>query len=74
LPLFGLKRLMRFGPDLALPNMLVDAAIATTPMRGLAAHVYFHRRSARGISFAEFEARIAASAGDGPRPVRSATM
>jgi hypothetical protein len=68
LPRFGLKRLMRLGLDVALPNMLVDAAIATPPMRWLAAHIYFHRRSASGISFAEFEARIAASAGDRPQP------
>ena len=71
LPRFALKRLMRLGLDLPLPNLVVDAAIATAPMRWLAAHVYFHRRSATGISFAEFEARIAASAGAGPRPVRS---
>jgi digeranylgeranylglycerophospholipid reductase len=70
LPRFGLKRLMRIGLDLAPPNMLVDAIIATSPMRWLAAHVYFHRRSANGISFADFEARIAAS-GDSPQPVRS---
>jgi digeranylgeranylglycerophospholipid reductase len=70
LPRFGFKRLMRTGLDLAPPNVLVDAIIATSPMRWLAAHVYFHRRSANGISFADFEARIAA-AGDGPQPVRS---
>jgi hypothetical protein len=70
LPRFGFKRLMRIGLDLAPPNMLVDAVIATSPMRWLAAHVYFHRRSANGISFADFEARIAA-AGDGPQPVQS---
>ena len=63
LPRFALKRLMRLGLDAALPNMLVDAAIATPPMRWLAAHIYFHRRSPQGISFAEFEARLAASAG-----------
>ncbi|HEY4403839.1 MAG TPA: hypothetical protein VGN55_04220 [Xanthobacteraceae bacterium] len=62
---------MRFGLDVALPNMLVDAAIATAPMRWLATHIYFHRRSATGISFAEFEARIAALAGDDARPAPS---
>ena len=62
---------MRFGLDVALPDMLVDAAIATAPMRWLAAHIYFHRRSATGISFAEFEARIAASAPERPRPAPS---
>jgi len=29
-------------------------------MRRLAQHVYFHRRGARGLSFAEFEARLRA--------------
>ena len=70
-PRFRLKRLMRFDLDFALPNMLVDAAIVTPPMRWLAAHVYFHCRSATGISFAEFETRLAASAGERPRPARS---
>ena len=40
-------------------------------MRWLAAHVYFHRRSANGISFAELEARLAAVAGERPRPAPS---
>jgi flavin-dependent dehydrogenase len=71
LPRFALKQLMRLGLDVALPNMLVDAAIATSPMRWLAAHVYFHRRSATGISFAEFEARIAALAAERARPASS---
>jgi len=64
LPRFGLKRLMRAGLDLPPPNILVNAVIATAPMRWLAAHVYFHRRSVSGISFSEFEARIAAGRGD----------
>ncbi|HEY6255262.1 MAG TPA: NAD(P)/FAD-dependent oxidoreductase [Xanthobacteraceae bacterium] len=68
LPRFALKRLMRMGLDLAPPDRLVNAAIATPLMRWLAAHVYFHRRSARGISFTEFEARIAALAGEGAPP------
>lgn len=74
LPRFGLKQLMRMGLDLAPPNLLVNAAIATPPMRWLAAHIYFHRRSASGISFTEFEARIAALAGDGPRPAQSESV
>ena len=71
-PRFRLKQLMRLGLDLTLPDLLVNAAIATSPMRWLAAHVYFHRRSATGISFAEFEARLAASAEVHPRPATSA--
>jgi hypothetical protein len=66
-----LKQLMRLGLDVALPDRLVDAAIATAPMRWLAAHIYFHRRSATGVSFAEFEARLAAAAGERARPARS---
>ena len=64
LPRFGLKRLMRAGLDLAPPNFLLNAAIATSPMRRFATHLYFHSRGAEGLSFAEFEARIAAR-GDG---------
>jgi len=64
LPRFGLKRLMRAGLDLAPPNFLLNVAIATPPMRRFATHLYFHSRGAEGLSFAEFEARIAAR-GDG---------
>jgi hypothetical protein len=60
LPRFALKRMMRVGLDLAPPNLLLDAAIATPLMRWLATHLYFHSRGAKGLSFAEFEARIAA--------------
>jgi digeranylgeranylglycerophospholipid reductase len=63
LPRFGLKRLMRAGLDLAPPNVLFNTAIATPPMRWLATHIYFHSRGAKGLSFAEFEARIAANDG-----------
>jgi digeranylgeranylglycerophospholipid reductase len=60
LPRFGLKRLMRAGLDLAPPNLLLNTGIATPLMRWLATHIYFHSRGAKGLSFAEFEARIAA--------------
>ncbi len=65
LPRFGLKRLLRAGLDLAPPNLLLNAAIATPPMRWLATHLYFHSRGAKGLSFAEFEARITAAADGG---------
>jgi digeranylgeranylglycerophospholipid reductase len=65
LPRFALKRLMRAGLDLAPPNLLLDAVIATPLMRWLATHLYFHSRGAKGLSFAEFEARIAAPDDDG---------
>jgi digeranylgeranylglycerophospholipid reductase len=65
LPRFELKRLLRAGLDLAPPNLLLNAAIATPPMRWLATHLYFHSRGAKGLSFAEFEARITAAADDG---------
>jgi digeranylgeranylglycerophospholipid reductase len=61
LPRLRLKRLMRATLDLGPPNLIFDAAIATPAMRWLATHIYFHRRGARGLSFAEFEQRIAAS-------------
>jgi digeranylgeranylglycerophospholipid reductase len=65
LPRFGLKRLLRAGLDLAPPNLLLNAAIATPPMRWLAMHLYFHSRGAKGLSFAEFEARITTAADGG---------
>ncbi len=60
IPRFGLKHAMRFGLDLAPPNALIDLALRSAPMRRLAQHIYFHRRGARGLTFAEFEARLRA--------------
>lgn len=60
MPAFALKHWMRFALDLAPPNELIDLALRLAPMRRLAQHVYFHRRGARGQSFAEFEARLRA--------------
>lgn len=59
-PSFGLKQWMRTALDLAPPNLLIDLALKTAAMRRLAQHVYFHKRGASGLSFAEFEARLAA--------------
>jgi flavin-dependent dehydrogenase len=61
LPRFGLKRLLREALDIGPPNLIFDAAIGTPAMRWLATHIYFHRRGAKGLSFAEFEQRIAAA-------------
>lgn len=60
LPSFALKSGMRRALDLAPPNALLSAALRSAPMRWLAQHVYFHKRGARDLSFAEFEARLAA--------------
>lgn len=60
LPSFTVKQWMRFGLDLAPPNALIDLSLRLAPVRRLAQHVYFHRRGARGLSFAEFEARLRA--------------
>lgn len=59
LPRFGLGRAMRFALDLAPPNSLISAAFGTPAMRWLAPHIYFRRRGAQGISFADYEARLA---------------
>lgn len=58
MPRFALKRAMRWALDSAPPSWIIDAALATRPMRWLAQHVYFHRRGARGIGFAEFARRL----------------
>lgn len=59
LPGFMLKGAMRAALDLAPPNALVSLALRSAPMRWMAQHVYFHKRGAKGLSFAEFEARLA---------------
>lgn len=43
-PSFRLKRFARRAFDLAPPDMVMNAALATQPMRRLAEHIYFHRR------------------------------
>ena len=58
LPRFGIKRLVRFGLDLAPPNALLNFALGTRPMRLVAQHVYFHRRGGSGMSLAEYERRL----------------
>jgi digeranylgeranylglycerophospholipid reductase len=63
LPNFSLKRLMRLGLDRHLPNSLISGALGTASMRALAQQVFFHRRGAAGLSFGEFEARLAKLAG-----------
>jgi digeranylgeranylglycerophospholipid reductase len=58
LPRFGLRSAMRFALDLNLPNPFLSAVAGTAPMRWFAQHVYFHRRGATGLSFADFAARL----------------
>jgi digeranylgeranylglycerophospholipid reductase len=60
LPHFLLKGAMRRALNVAPPNAVLSLALRSAPMRWLAQHVYFHKRGAKGLSFAEFEARLAA--------------
>jgi hypothetical protein len=74
LPRFAAKHALRFALDRAPPNFLLSAALTTPPMRWLARHIYFHRRGAPGLSFADFEARLADLAASPPaRPVQDPT-
>jgi flavin-dependent dehydrogenase len=68
LPSFATKKAMRAALDLAPPNWMIDCAFGLPPMRWMAQHVYFHRRNAGGITFAEFEARLLNEA---PMPAES---
>lgn len=63
LPGFLLKRMMRFGLDQRMPNAVISAALGTSSMRALAQQVFFHQRGAKGVTFADFEARLATLAG-----------
>lgn len=58
LPRFGAKRVLRGIMDGPLPDWLVNWGLRTAVMRRVAQHVYFHRRGAAGMTFAEFEARL----------------
>lgn len=68
LPGFALKGVMRRALDLAPPNGLISLALRSAPIRLLAQHVYFHKRGARGLSFAEFEARLRSLGEGAPGP------
>jgi flavin-dependent dehydrogenase len=59
LPGFAFDRILRAGLDLAPPNALLSAAFCTPALRGLARHIYFRSRGSQGVSFADFEARLA---------------
>lgn len=59
LPHFGLSHAMRFALNLAPPNSLLSAAFSTPAIRWLARHVYFRQRGGQGVSFEDFEARLA---------------
>jgi len=66
LPRFGLQHAMRFALNLVPPNSLISAAFGTPAMGWLAQHIYFRRRGGQGVSFADFEARLAGLEGKEP--------
>jgi flavin-dependent dehydrogenase len=50
-PRYRLKKLLRFGLDLAPPNLLINAMLMTAPARALAQRLYFHARAGDADSF-----------------------
>jgi flavin-dependent dehydrogenase len=65
LPSFLLKRAMRFCLNRRMPNAIIAALLDTSVVRALAQQVFFHRRGTKGVTFAEFERRLAALATGG---------
>ena len=55
----GSISVLRAGLNLAPPNILLSAAFGTPAIRWLARHIYFRSRGGQGVSFADFEARLA---------------
>jgi flavin-dependent dehydrogenase len=53
-PRWRLKRLLRFGLDLAPPNAMINAMLMSAPARALAQRLYFHARG--GGSFEDWNA------------------
>lgn len=49
IPRFRFKRMLRHALDLAPPNLLVDLALATSPMRQVAEAIYFRSRGSNGV-------------------------
>jgi hypothetical protein len=70
LPRFTLKRGLRLALDLTPPNALLSALLRSKPLGWLAQHVYFHRRGAKGLTFEEFETRLAALAANVAGPTQ----
>ena len=58
MPRFWVQHATRFALDLAPPNTLLSAVLSTPPMRWFAQHVYFRERGGKGLSFADFQARL----------------
>ena len=58
LPRYWLQRAARFALDFAPPNALLSIMLSTPPMRRFAQYVYFRERGGRGLSFADFQARL----------------
>ena len=58
LPRFWGQHATRFALDLAPPNAFLSAVLSTPPMRWFAQHVYFRERGGKGLSFADFQARL----------------
>ncbi len=58
MPRFWGQHATRFALDLAPPNALLSAVLSTPPMRRFAQHVYFRERGGKGLSFADFQARL----------------
>ncbi len=58
LPRFWRQQMMRLALDLAPPNALLSAVLSTPPMRRFAQYVYFRERGGKGLSFADFQARL----------------
>ncbi len=54
IPRFVAKKLARRALDLAPPNLLVNMALATTPVRRMAERLYFHSRNTSGIDRAAY--------------------
>ena len=70
-PRLRTKALMRAALDLAPPNALLNLALAATPVRRIAARVYFHTRNDAGV---DREAYLRWLADDGARVERAAPV
>ena len=58
MPRFWLQHATRLVLNLTAPNALLSAVLSTPPMRWFAQHVYFRERGGKGLSFADFQARL----------------
>lgn len=60
MPRFRIKGLLRHALNVTPPNVMINMCLGTAPARAIAQRLYFHKRGAADISFADYERQLEA--------------